>query len=226
MNQHLRMAWSLVAVLALATLVVPVFSAAVAAAQHFYPCSSCHNALNLTGVRKTVPFHGVDLTAGAHRGLYCSNCHVAPVMQELINGAEVYIPGLHSTEQLKETNKVCAVCHPQEFEDYQHLVHGNKTYTCQGGSVERIVGYKGVVYSFHICSDYRNLKTMPARACVECHDPHTPTMPPASILATPSDRPPAPDESSIAYGAVAAVIGGLILAVGALVLPLGYTRGK
>ncbi|WP_110138763.1 hypothetical protein [Hyperthermus butylicus] len=228
MCQYSRAEWSLAA-LALAAVVTPLLYAATASAQdatQLYPCTTCHNVLNLTGDRKAVPFHGIDLTVGAHRGLYCSNCHVAPVMQELVNGAEVYIPGLHTMEELMETNKVCAVCHPREFADYQYLVHGNKTYVCPGGNVTKVIGYKGVTYDFHICSDYRNLETVPARACVECHNPHTPTMPPVSILPVPSERPAPPDESSIAYGTAAAVIGGLILAIGALILPLGHTRSR
>jgi len=215
------------AVVLVLAVIVPVLSAVTAHAQdpaQFYPCTTCHQAMQLTGDKKTVPFHGIDLTKGAHRGLFCSNCHIAPTMIDLVNGAQVYIPGLHGTQELKETNKVCAVCHPREVADYNYLVHGNKTYVCPNGNVTKVIGYKGVGYDFHICAEYKNLETIPAKACVECHNPHEPTMPPASILPPPSDRPAPPDETSVAYGTIAAVIGGLILAIGALVLPLGYSR--
>ncbi|HID40726.1 MAG TPA: hypothetical protein EYP33_01055 [Pyrodictium sp.] len=229
MCKNTRTAWATIAVV-LAVIAIPALMSVKASAQEqtqpypFYPCTSCHQAMQLTGDRKAAPFHGIDLTKGAHRGLFCSNCHTPPAMIDLVNGAKVYIPGLHDTEKLKETNKVCAVCHPRVVKDYNYLVHGNTTYICQGGNVTRVIGYKGVGYTFHICPEYKNLKTVPAKACVECHDPHDPTMPPASILPAPSERPAPPDETSIAYGTLAAVIGGLALVVGALVLPLGYSR--
>nr|WP_236698103.1 hypothetical protein [Pyrodictium occultum] len=189
-----------------------------------YPCTKCHAAMNLPGNRKVVPFHGINLTKGAHRGLVCSNCHRPPTMINLVGGAKVYIPGPHSRDKLMETNKVCAVCHPREYRDYINLVHGNKTFVCQGGKVVKVKGYKGVIYNFHICPSYKDLKTVPARACVECHDPHNPVLKALNILPEPSFRPPPPNESSVTYGNIAAVVGGLILVLGALVLP--YERSR
>ncbi|AEM38969.1 hypothetical protein Pyrfu_1102 [Pyrolobus fumarii 1A] len=185
----------------------------------FYPCKACHQAMNLTGNKKVVEFHKIDLTVGAHRGLYCSNCHVPPLMQELVGGGEVYIPGMHPRDKLMETNKVCAVCHPREYKDYEMLVHGNKTFECPDGKVVKIVGYKGVIYDFHVCSEYKNLEKKPARACVECHDPHDPTYYAINILPEPSDRPAPPAQDEVVYGTVAALVGGLLLIVGAFVLP-------
>ncbi len=218
------MRWARVSVLALfSTILVILLASTTIEAQgssQFYPCVTCHQALNLTGNRKIVPFHGIDLTKGAHRGLVCSSCHVPPTMQKLVNNAEVYIPGLHTTEDLKKTNSVCAVCHPRQYLDYNYLVHGNKTFICPDGNVTKVIGYKGVGYDFHICPEYKNLTTVPAKACVECHNPHDPTMPPPSILPEPSIRPPPPNEAGIAFGGLAAIIGGLLLVAGALFLPL------
>jgi len=186
----------------------------------FYPCKTCHAAMKLTGHRKVVPFHGIDLTKGPHRGLYCNNCHIPPTMQKLINNAEVYIPGIHPREKLMETNRVCAVCHPREYMDYMLLVHGNKTYTCPGGKDIKVKGYKGVIYDFHICPNgWKNLKAVPARACVECHDPHDPTYYALGPLPEPSLRPPPPNEDVITYGMIASGIGGLILIISAFLVP-------
>ncbi len=176
-----------------------------------YPCTKCHATMNLTGFTKASAFHNIDLTKGAHRGLYCSNCHIAPQMIDLQGGARVYIPGYHNRSLVMQTNKLCAVCHPQEYEDYMNLIHGNKTYVCPGGKLEKVVGYKNVTYPFHICSNgYKNLTTIPARACVECHDPHTPTMKPLSILPEPSERPSPPDEKAIAAGNILALLAALV----------------
>ena len=177
----------------------------------YYPCITCHQALNVTGMVRSEPFHNISLEVGAHRGLYCSNCHVAPLMMELVGGIEIRVKGVHNTSQLMETNKLCATCHPREYEDYVRLVHGNKTFTCPGGSVELVKGYKGVVYNFHVCPEYRNLTTVPAKACVECHNPHDPTMPPASILPTPSWRPAPPDQTGVAASTVAVLFGSILV---------------
>jgi hypothetical protein len=176
-----------------------------------YPCTKCHATMKLTGMTKISKFHNIDLTKGAHKGLYCANCHVPPYMINLRGGAMVYIPGLHNRSLLMETNKLCAICHPQEYSDYMNLIHGNKTYVCPGGKVEEVVGYKNVTYLFHVCPNgYRNLTTMPARACVECHDPHTPTMGPLNILPKPSERPAPPDETAIAWGDFIALLAALV----------------
>ncbi len=198
---------------------VTILARASEEAGKFYPCINCHRAMDLTGQRKSVKLHDINLTLGAHRGLYCSNCHVPPIMQELLGGSEVYIPGLHSRDQLMETNKVCAVCHPREYKDYELLVHANKTLICNEGESVKLIGYKGVDYVFHICPDYTNLSTVPAKACVECHNPHDPLMPPPNILPEPSTRPPPPREDSIALGGLAAVLGGIILIVSAFAVP-------
>ncbi len=202
----------LAATIITAMAIIPIVSAAVAEAQYpYYPCKTCHQAINVTGFVREEPFHNIDLKRGAHRGLYCSSCHVAPLMMELVGGAEIKVIGVHNTEELKETNRVCAVCHPREYRDYIMLVHGNKTFTCEGGNVSLVLGYKGVVYHFHDCPEYRNLKTIPAKACVECHDPHDPTLPPASILPEPSQRPQPPEQSSIAWSTFAVLVGSILL---------------
>jgi len=185
----------------------------------FYPCTSCHQAMDLTGDRKQVPLHGIDLTTGAHRGLMCSNCHVPPLMQTLINGSEVFIPGFHNQSQVMETNKVCAVCHPHEYVDYERLLHANKTFICPDGQAYKVIGYKGVDYTFHACEEYINLTVVPAKACVECHNPHNPTMMPLNILPEPSNRPEPPEESDVALGGLAALLGSLVLIFPAFMMP-------
>ncbi len=176
-----------------------------------YPCTNCHATMQLTGDKKASTFHNIDLTRGAHRGLYCLNCHKPPFMIELKNDVFVYIPGYHDRSLVMETNKLCATCHPGTYEDYRLLVHGNKTYTCPDGDLLVVKGYKDVAYSFHICPNgYKNLTTVPARACVECHDPHDPVYPSPSLLPPPSERPKPPSQDSIAIANVLAVIGALI----------------
>ena len=189
----------------------------------WYPCTKCHTPFfKVNATVKVSAVHGIDLTVGAHRGLYCSNCHVPPTMIQLRGGGRVYIPGLHNRTQLIEASKVCAVCHPREWEDWLHLVHGNKTYTCPGGKVVYVIGYKGIRYPFHICPHgYKNLKTIPARACVECHNPHDPVYKPLGPLPRPSTRPPPPDETNYLLGMTATVIAGLALIVFGLVYPFG-----
>ncbi len=177
-----------------------------------YPCTKCHLSMNLNGMTKKSSFHHIDLTKGAHRGLYCANCHTPPTMIKLRSGGFVFIPGYHNRSLVMQTNKLCAICHPKEYQDYMNLVHANKTYVCPGGKVEIIHGYKNVNYDFHICPNgYKNLTTVPARACVECHDPHDPVFKPLNILPTPSERPAPPKETSIAIGNVLAVIGALVV---------------
>ncbi len=186
----------------------------------FYPCSKCHQALQLSGNRKTVEYHAVDLTTGAHAGLYCSSCHIPPLMENLTGGARLRIPGLHSDREVMETNRVCAVCHQREYADYEMLVHGNKTIVCEGGSVDRVQGYKGVTHLLHTCPA-GNMKTVPALPCVECHDPHSPEFRALKPLPEPSRRPPPPDETPILQGTLVVVLSGLFLVVSGLVLPGG-----
>jgi len=220
----LRVALVLVA---LAT-VLAVAAVAEAASQYrspanytFYPCSSCHATMDVSGVSKNVEIHGIDLTKGAHKGLYCVNCHSVPDVWNLKTPdgkAEIAIPGMFSHEDLMKMNKVCASCHKRTYEDYINLVHGNKTYTCPDGTVEFVKGYKGVLYAFHVCKEYKNLKTVPAKACVECHDPHDPVYRAISILPPPSERPPPPPQENIAYGTLAVAIAGMALIVVSAVL--------
>lgn len=176
-----------------------------------YPCTKCHLSMNLNGMVKKSEFHHIDLTKGAHKGLYCANCHTPPTMIQLRSGGFVFIPGYHNQSLVMQTNKLCAICHPKEYQDYLNLIHANKTYVCPGGKVEIIHGYKDINYYFHICPNgYKNLTTVPARACVECHDPHDPVFKPLNILPTPSERPAPPNERSIAIGNILAVIGALV----------------
>ncbi|BEP17195.1 hypothetical protein PYJP_05470 [Pyrofollis japonicus] len=183
-----------------------------------YPCTKCHAGLNLNGMSKKSSFHKIDLTKGAHRGLYCANCHVAPTMIQLHGDAFVFIPGYHNRSLVMQTNKLCAICHPKEYKDYMNLVHANKTYVCPGGKVEIVHGYKDINYDFHICPNgYKNLKTVPARACVECHDPHDPVFKPLNILPKPSEKPAPPPQRDIAIGNVLAIIGALVPIAFALV---------
>ena len=217
--------------LALALLLVAAALLPLAAAQdsHFkdpdtypyYPCSKCHATMQVTGLKHKVAIHGIDLTKGAHRALYCANCHSTPdVWNMKIPGgkAPIAIPGLHGRDRLMEMNKVCERCHPQTYMDYIHLVHANKTFTCQGEQLILVYGYKGVGYRFHICPEYRNLTAMPGRACVECHNPHIGYYYSISILPPESDRPAPPPQQSIAYGTLAVTIAGLSLILGAAVL--------
>jgi hypothetical protein len=140
-------------------------------------------------------------------------------MQQLVGDVEVKIPGLHPTEELLELAKTCRVCHVRVVEDYMLLVHGNKTMKCPGGEAVKVKGYKGVVYDFHVCPEYRNLETLPARACVECHNPHNPTLPALNPLPEPSRRPPPPEQLGIVIGALAASITGVVLVAVALLVP-------
>ncbi len=223
----LRAALALAA-LALVAALAAAASVAEAAGQYhspanytFYPCSSCHATMQVTGMKKTVEIHHIDLTQGAHRGLYCVNCHSAPDVWNLKTPdgkVDIAIPGMFSHEDLMKMNKVCATCHPRTYEDYVNLLHGNKTYTCPDGHVELVKGYKGVLYSFHVCKEYKNLKTVPAKACVECHNPHDPVYHAISILPPPSERPPPPPQENIAYGTLAVTIAGMALIVGSAVL--------
>ncbi len=185
----------------------------------FYPCTQCHSPmLKVDADVHTSLVHQIDLTKGAHRGLYCSNCHIPPYMINLVGGAKVP-PSWDNRTALMETNRVCATCHPREYRDYMMLIHGNKTYTCPGGKVEIVKGYKDVRYPFHICPEYKNLKAEPARACIECHDPHDPVYKPLAPLPKPSMRPPPPNQENILYGFIASVVAGLVLIGFAFVYP-------
>ncbi|ALU12012.1 hypothetical protein EYM_07130 [Ignicoccus islandicus DSM 13165] len=154
-----------------------------------YPCTYCHLNMKVNGNVKVSEVHKVDLSKGAHAGLYCSNCHEVDNPMKLKNG-EIVIPmNLATREEKMKYNTLCAQCHPRTFSDYQKLVHGNKTMTCDGGQNILILGYKGSPYWFHQCTDYTHFTKKPARACIECHDPHDPVKLPDSIMPPPSDRP-------------------------------------
>jgi hypothetical protein len=145
---------------------------------------------DLNGNIKVSEIHKVMLTKGAHGGLYCSNCHEADNPMILKNKAVVVHFQYANKKDLMSYNTLCAQCHPRVYDDYIHLAHGNKTFTCEGGKTVLVFGYKGSPYWYHICNDYNGkFERKPARACVECHDPHDPVMLPASIMPPPSDRP-------------------------------------
>jgi hypothetical protein len=156
-----------------------------------YPCTLCHADMkNLNGNVKIVDIHKVDLLKGAHQGLYCSNCHDVDNPMKLKNGAIVVPKKLATKQDLMSYNTLCAQCHPRTYDDYIHLAHGNKTFVCPQGKTVLIIGYKGSPYWFHQCPDYNgHFERKPARACVECHDPHDPVKLPNSIMPPPSDRP-------------------------------------
>ncbi len=189
----------------------PLVLAASSGGQEVYPCSQCHAYIAVSGQSRANEFHGIDLAEGAHAGLYCSNCHQAPQVDLLVGDVNISIPGLHPRDSLMGLNRVCASCHADIYADYRVHAHGNQTYLCNDGVAEMVEGYKGVGYWFHLCPEYVDLKVAPARACVECHNPHAPTMLAPSILPGPSDRPSPPDESGIALGGVVAVFVGLAL---------------
>ena len=215
MPRMLGTVYPIILVIVLSSIVLQVAFAETQKSKEYYetiyPCTKCHATMQLTGDKKASEFHKIDLTKGAHAGLYCSNCHKPPFMIELENNVFVYIPGYHDQSLVMETNKLCAVCHPATYEDYKLLVHANKTYTCPDGELLVIKGYKDVAYNFHICPNgYKNLTTVPAKACVECHNPHDPVYPSLSLLPPPSERPSPPDQGSIAVANVLAVIGALI----------------
>jgi hypothetical protein len=178
-----------------------------------YPCTLCHAEMKgLNGNIKMSDIHKVNLTKGAHAGLYCSNCHDTNNPMILKNGA-VVVPYKYATkEDLMSYNTLCAQCHPRTYDDYIHLAHGNKTWTCSGGKSILVFGYKGSPYWFHECPNYNTqFKREPARACVECHDPHDPVKLPESIMPPPSDRPkPYPqgmiEKTTIVLMALAAIV--------------------
>ena len=155
-----------------------------------YPCTYCHTPwLKLNGNVKDVPFHKINLSVGAHGGLYCSNCHDPKDPIKLRNGAVVVPKNLASPEQLHQYDTLCAQCHPRVYADYLVGAHANSTFICEGGTAHFVYGYKGAPYWYHECPKYTNLKVVPGKPCVFCHDPHDPIKPPASIMPPPSDRP-------------------------------------
>ena len=196
-------------------------AASVYASSKLYPCERCHLLLRVSGTVHSSEYHGVNLTAGAHRGLVCADCHVPPTMSKLRGGASVeeYYAG-----DYKALNVVCAGCHQRVYHDYLDLVHGNKTILCPGEVNILVKGYKGVGYWLHLCSDYYKLKAVPARGCVECHNPHDPHYKPLAPLPPPSRRPPPPSEETVAYGTVGVFIASLALIVSSL-LAEGRRRG-
>jgi len=199
----------MLAMLAIIGLVLISVTVAVAEGE-FYPCERCHLKLKLTGTVRTSAYHAINLTVGAHKGLVCANCHVPPTMSKLVGGVDIvaFYKGNY-----KELNVVCASCHERTYHDYTSLVHGNKTIACKGETKILVNGYKGVSYWLHLCQDYINLTAMPARGCVECHDPHDPHYKPLAPLPPPSRRPPPPDQTAIAYTTLGVVISSLTLIV-------------
>ena len=192
--------------------IIGIAAAALTSSGHasskLYPCERCHLLLRVSGRVHSSEYHGINLTAGAHAGLVCADCHVPPRMSELRGGASVadYYAG-----DYKALNVVCEGCHRRVYRDYIDLVHGNKTILCPGEENILVKGYKGVGYWLHICRDYYHLKAEPARGCVECHNPHDPHYKPLSPLPPPSRRPPPPDEETVAYGTIGVVVASLAL---------------
>ncbi|GEM_PF-3083335 len=209
----------LVGILIMLPMLVAISTASEEA--NIYPCQKCHVTINVTGITKEEIVHNKNLTIGAHRGLYCANCHKAPTVwiMEGVNGTaiEIGIRGIHGREKLDEMALVCANCHYDIYQDYKRLAHGNSTFTCEGGKIINIAGYKGVVYSFHECEEYRNFTPIPARACVECHNPHDPTMEPPSILPRHNYIAPTPEQDNVVYGTLAVAITAMSLVVLAIV---------
>ncbi|MCE4625003.1 MAG: hypothetical protein F7C35_03970 [Desulfurococcales archaeon] len=192
--------------------VQPVSASSQQNPQSLYPCSTCHQRLKVNADINYSWYHGVDLRSGAHKGLMCSNCHnPESAMMELRGNISLAILGVHNRSQLMADNLLCAQCHAKIYKDYLLGAHGNRTFDCPNGQAIEVKGYKGVKWVYHICDDYTKLKQKPARACVECHNPHDPTYYAISILPPPEGRVPPPDESSITYGGIAVLVTGLVL---------------
>ena len=218
------------ALIALTALVLAAaFAAAAAAESHFkdpdkypfYPCTKCHATMQVTGLKKVVQVHGINLTRGAHAGLYCVNCHSTPDvwnMKTPEGKVKIAIPGMMNRTELMRMNKVCLQCHPRTVHDFDILLHGNKTWSCPKGTEELVIGYKGVGYWFHDCPDYHNLTAKPARACVECHDPHVAYYYAIKPLPPHDSRAPPPDEEAITYGTLAVAISSASLILAAAIL--------
>ena len=183
---------ALLAILALAALTLAYTPA--------YPCTYCHTPfLKLNGNVKKAEIHKIDLTVGAHAGLYCSNCHDPKNPMKLITGDIVIPPNLASEKDLMKYNKLCAKCHPRVYADYMVGAHGNSTFVCEGGTKYFVIGYKNSPWWYHVCPEYKNMHTVPGRPCVYCHNPHDPIKPPAKIMPPPSDRPAPYKQDVIAY---------------------------
>ncbi len=206
---------SIIAALVMLTLALPLANATSTETGEIYtlyPCSNCHSKITVTGNTHWSYFHDVNLTAGAHSGLMCSNCHDPQSnMMNLVNGVPIALIGLHNQSQLMEVNTLCGICHTKEFEAYNLGAHGNVTYECINGTYIDVKGYNGVTYRLHLCDNYYNLTTKPANPCVTCHNPHEPTYYALSVLPPPSDRVPPPDETNILIGGISVVITGLSL---------------
>ncbi len=205
----------------LAVLSLFVISSKASEETGIYPCQQCHAVLNVTGLVREETVHDKNLTIGAHRGLYCANCHKAPTVwiMEGLNDTlvEIGIKDIHSREKLDEMNLVCAKCHYDIYEDYTRLAHGNSTFVCEEGRIINVAGYKGVIYSFHECKEYSKFTPVPARACVECHNPHNPTMEPLSILPKQNYVAPTPKQDNVVYGTLAVTITAMSLIVLAII---------
>ncbi|NOZ88897.1 MAG: hypothetical protein GXO15_03135 [Crenarchaeota archaeon] len=229
MTQRSTMAWAPLAAALTLLAVAAVSTVAAAAATHFkspanytfYPCTQCHATMQVTGLVKSEPMHNINLAKGAHRGLYCVNCHSVPDvwnMKTPYGKVEIAIPGMMNRSELMKMNEVCLQCHPRTVHDFDFLVHGNKTYTCPDGDMYLVKGYKGVGYWFHDCPEYRNLEAKPARACVECHDPHVGHYFALKPLPPHDERPPPPDQEAITYGTLAVAISSMSLILAAAIL--------
>ena len=187
-------------------ILLPLLMAQTLPSKVIYPCSKCHSVIHVTGLTHKSPYHGIDLTKGAHRGLYCVDCHNPQDQMMTLKGLEGKIPmvikAFASAQDKMRMNMVCASCHFRTYQDYIHLAHGNKTFECAGGSIILIKGYKGVPYNFHVCNEYIDLKTKPAKACIDCHDPHDPQFKAPHPMPLPSERPLPPEQNSILKGLI------------------------
>lgn len=199
--------------LIVALAITPTARAESSEQMELYPCIQCHAAIKPPATTNTSEFHNITLKDG-HSGLYCVNCHNPDAsMMELHGGVPLRVPGFHNRTQLYDTNKLCAQCHSDIYELYQHGAHGNTTFTCPGGETHIIIGYKGVKYVEHDCPPGTKYQMKPQEPCIVCHDPHDPKFKPLSILPPPSDRPEPPPQGEIVAGGVSTLVAGIALIV-------------
>ncbi|MEB3807051.1 MAG: hypothetical protein GSR73_06015 [Desulfurococcales archaeon] len=193
-----------------------------------YPCSTCHATMKQLPETSYSAFHGINLTGGAHAGLYCTSCHDPGSNMMALRGG-VNITKLlfsKSSQERMDVAKTCAVCHVQIYKDWLNLAHGNTTFTCLNGDVTEVIGYKGVRYYQHECPPGSTYTPAPAKSCIDCHDPHHPTMYPLNPLPKPSHRPEPPDESGILYGGIAVVAVGVALILAAPLVHFKKAPGR
>ena len=195
---------------------------AVAEENPLYPCVSCHAQVGAKPGRTASVFHGVNLTGTSHEGVTCSSCHDPESKMMLLRGGvniSTLLFGDRSDRMV--VYATCQQCHSGIVEDWLVLAHGNATYTCTGGETVRVQGYQGVAYYLHDCPEGSEYKAVPAQSCVDCHNPHDPTMEPLSILPPTGERPEPPEQDSIVLGGIGVVLVGLGLILAA---PIVHSR--